>query len=134
MQIHPCVSFIIIKDNCILLEHRSLNKATDAGAIAIPGGHIETDECHITALRREVKEELDIEVTQQHYLCSLYHLSGELQLLHYYVVNQWQGEIKSLEADSVNWYPLTPDSAQLEADKLAISEYLRVNHILSINE
>lgn len=129
-NIYPCVCFMLIKEGEILLERRALDKATEPGVLSIPGGHVEAGETCEAALVRELLEELDIGNSEYQFLCSLYHPCGELQLLHYYVVTQWQGEIKALEAEQVHWYPLREAPVDIAADKVAIQEYLRVfDHI-----
>ncbi|NOI29255.1 NUDIX domain-containing protein [Vibrio coralliilyticus] len=130
MQPFECVSFLLVDNNRILLEKRSIHKASDPGLTCIPGGHIEDGETQPQALCRELKEELDLTANNYHYLCSLYHPTSELQLLHYYVVTEWQGEVKALEAESVSWEKLESDSVSIEADKRAIEEFKRVNHHL----
>lgn len=60
MNVHECVSFILVKDAQVLLETRAKDKATDPGVVAIPGGHLELDETQQQALYRELKEELNI--------------------------------------------------------------------------
>ncbi|MDN3699612.1 NTP pyrophosphohydrolase, partial [Vibrio cortegadensis] len=64
------------------------------------------------------------------YLCSLYHPTSELQLIHYYVVDNWTGEISAQEAESVDWYPLSSVPVGIEADSLALAEYSRVGRYL----
>ena len=128
MKVHECVSFILLKDNQVLLEKRAKNKEYDPNLIAIPGGHIELGETQEQALFRELKEELNIVPNSYVHLCSLYHPTGELQLIHYYVVNRWQGEILSLEADEVTWYSLDSNPLDVEADKVALAEYRRLRN------
>lgn len=126
MEVHECVSFLVIDNDNILLEKRSMLKESDPGLITIPGGHIEQGECHIDALLREMTEELEIEPKSFVFLCSLYHPTSELQLIHYYVVSSWSGEIKALEADEVSWYQVEQAPVAIEADRIALSEYLRL--------
>ena len=131
MEIHECVSFLLVDRGKVLLEKRSLSKETDPGAIAIPGGHIERGESRVQALIRELKEELDITPIAHQYLCSLYHPTGELQLIHYYVIHSWRGDIRVLEADEVAWHPITSAPVGLAADKVALSEYQRLHPYLN---
>ncbi|ENM5903112.1 NUDIX domain-containing protein [Vibrio mimicus] len=127
LPIAECVSFLLIKEGACLLERRSAMKASDPNIIAIPGGHIEAGENQAQALQREVQEELGVKATGSVYLCSLYHPTEiELQLLHYYVVDEWQGEIACHEADEVFWTPMTPNAVETVADKIAIQEFQRL--------
>ncbi len=132
MDVYECVSFLLVDNGKILLEKRAQNKETDPGLIAIPGGHIEVDETQREALKRELEEELDVTVKSSSYLCSLYHPTEiELQLLHYYLVTDWEGEITALEAESVDWYSIELAPLATDADRLALSEYTRISHYLT---
>ncbi len=127
MKVHECVSFLLINNDQILLEKRAMSKASDPGLIAIPGGHIEAGENHNQALIRELDEELSVQPLSSIFLCSLYHQTNiELQLLHYYVVSNWKGEIQSLEADEVFWHQQEEAPVDITADKVALAEYLRL--------
>ncbi|MGR5209408.1 NUDIX hydrolase [Vibrio rotiferianus] len=130
MEVHECVSFILVKDDQVLLETRAKDKDSDPGAIAIPGGHMEQGECQQTTLFREMEEELKINPSQFGYLCSLYHPTIELQLIHYYVVTSWQGDIQSLEAESVDWYSIIKAPVSAKVDSIALSEYQRLEESL----
>ena len=135
MDQHPCVSFLVVRDNKILLEKRSLLKESDPGLIAIPGGHMEEGETQAQTLHREMDEELAIKALSSYYLCSLYHkATAELQLIHYYVVNDWQGEIKALEADEVFWSEINTAGIGLASDRIALNEYLRLQPFLEQSE
>ncbi len=130
MEVHECVSFILLKDDNVLLEKRSEYKRTDPGLINIPGGHMDEGETQRQTLCREVKEELNVIPTQYQYLCSLYHPTSELQLIHYYIVDQWQGEITAQEAEDVQWFKLTSVQLAIEADNIALAEVARVSRYL----
>ncbi|WP_435249052.1 NUDIX hydrolase [Vibrio sp. nBUS_14] len=130
MDIHECVSFILLNESQVLLEKRSDSKDTDPGLITIPGGHIEQGENQIQALFRELNEELNVIPTEYTFLCSLYHPTKELQLIHYFVVTQWQGEITAQEADSIAWYPLNFSPVGISADGVALKEVGRVGMFL----
>lgn len=130
MEVHECVSFILVKGDQVLLETRSKDKDSDPGMIAIPGGHVEKGESQPMTLLRELDEELNIKPQRYGYLCSLYHPTKELQLLHYYVVTDWVGDIQSLEAESVNWYPIINAPVATEVDRIALSEYQRLQSVL----
>ncbi|WP_045495425.1 NUDIX hydrolase [Vibrio hyugaensis] len=126
MEVHECVSFILVRNNTVLLETRKKEKVSDPGAIAIPGGHMEMGETQHETLYRELEEELNIKPTSFVYLCSLYHPTSELQLIHYYIVKNWLGTIDSLEAESVDWYSILNAPVATQADRIALSEYERL--------
>ncbi|WP_325894774.1 NUDIX hydrolase [Grimontia sp. NTOU-MAR1] len=132
MEHQECVSFLLVKRGYALLETRSRDKETDPGVITIPGGHMESGETQLATLTRELTEELCISPKHHFYLCSLYHpTAAELQLIHYYVVTEWAGQLRNQEAETVEWYPLNDAPVQLEADKVALSEFVRIGGQLS---
>lgn len=131
MNVYECVSFILVKDTQVLLETRAKDKATDPGVIAIPGGHLEPKETQKQALYRELKEELNVIPQSFLYLCSLYHPTTELQLIHYYVISKWEGEIECHEAESVTWYSPVNSPVGTEVDRIALKEYLRLKNTFS---
>ena len=63
------------------------------------------DESLEDALRREMKEELGIDVERAKLVQkSLYTASnGERQRIHYFHVKKWNGRIRSTEAERVYW-------------------------------
>ncbi|MGB1238855.1 MAG: NUDIX domain-containing protein [Pseudomonadales bacterium] len=133
-QVHPCVCFMLIQDGKILLEQRAADKALDPGLLTIPGGHIEPGESQQQALARELMEELNLSACEPQFLCSLYHPTTTLQLLHFYVITQWQGEMKVLEAQAVHWHAIDSAPVAIEADRIALAEYARVYRHLRSSE
>ncbi|SJN59751.1 8-oxo-dGTP diphosphatase [Vibrio ruber DSM 16370] len=126
IKVHECVSFLLVDDAQVLLEKRAKDKTCDPDIVAIPSGHIEVGESQKEALLREIQEELGVTPKSYHYLCSLYHPTTELQLLHYYVVSYWEGSISSFEAAEVFWCNLSEAHVDTLADKVALSEYHRL--------
>ncbi|KAA8678698.1 NUDIX hydrolase [Vibrio gigantis] len=130
MDVHECVSFILLNESQVLLEKRSESKETDPSLITIPGGHIEHGENQVQALFRELDEELNVTPTEYSFLCSLYHPTKELQLIHYFIVSDWKGDITAQEADSVEWYSLNIAPVGIAADGVALKEAGRVGKYL----
>ena len=121
-----CIAFMLIKNQQILAEKRKLTKKVVPGALALPGGHMEAGEAPEDALRRELREELDIRPTSMTYICTLLHRAQEFRKLHYFVVEDWQGEISNREAEALLWMPLEQvQKFDLDVDRVAISEYIR---------
>ncbi|ELB2850516.1 DUF3265 domain-containing protein [Vibrio alginolyticus] len=82
------------------------------------------------ALLRELNEELNVIPTEYKYLCSLYHPTKELQLIHYFIVTSWAGDITAHEADEVKWYSLQANQVGIAADSIALKELERVSRYL----
>jgi len=127
MPYHECVSFVLIRDNKVLLEKRREDKEIDPGLIMIPGGHVDDGENERQALERELMEELGIKTQQVDYICSLIHKTTEIQRIHYYWIRSWQGRIQNFEAASLFWHPLTGvDRLDIIPDRIALSEFCRL--------
>ena len=126
MPCRECVAFLLIASGKILLEKRSMQKKSDPGLMAIPGGHIEEGESREQALIREMEEELCVRPENYWYLCSRHHPAEKLQLIHYYVVSRWSGELIAREADEIAWHPVPQAPIDIEVDQSALSEYLRI--------
>ncbi len=100
-----CVSGIMIDKGKVLVERRRANDEADPGAIVLPGGHVDKGESLEQALRREMSEELGIQVEKMKFaLTRIYTASnGERQRIHYFHIEKWKGKIESREAESVYW-------------------------------
>ncbi|NAZ80919.1 NUDIX domain-containing protein [Kineococcus sp. R8] len=59
---HTVVVGILIEDHRVLLALRSATRRAHPATWALPGGHVEPGESEPEALRRELQEELDIDV------------------------------------------------------------------------
>ena len=122
-----CIAFMLMKDNSVLAERRKLTKKVEPGATALPGGHVELGEYLEETLYRELKEELGILPNEIRYVCTLLHRSQEFRKIHYFAIESWEGVIENYEAESLVWIPLTkPETLDIAADRIAISEYLRL--------
>lgn len=120
-----CVAFMLIADHKLLVEKRAMTKQLLPGAIAIPGGHVDAGENLEETLLRELHEELNVVPLHYAYLCALPHQAEEFRLIHYFIVEQWSGEINALEAEQLHWLPLDRvDELVLEIDREAVVRYL----------
>jgi 8-oxo-dGTP diphosphatase len=122
-----CVAFMLVGGDRVLLERRSLTKRVVPGVLAIPGGHMEDSERPEEAVRRELREELGLTAAKVRYVCTLLHRSEEFRKLHYFAIDDWDGEIVVQEADGLEWVEMRRASTfDLDVDRLAVSEYLRL--------
>ena len=122
-----CIAFMLIRNDQLLVERRSMTKRVVPGVLSIPGGHIEEGEEPDDALLRELAEEVGVTTVAARYVCTLLHQSEEFRKLHYFAVETWSGEFVPTEADSLHWIGLEEQARlDLEVDRVALSEYLRV--------
>ncbi len=100
-----CVSGVLISDGAVLVEKRRADDDADPGLVLLPGGHVEVGESLNRALKREMREEIGINVEKitpirvRYYTAS----NGERQRIHYLHIKDWKGKIRSNEAESVYW-------------------------------
>lgn len=113
------VGVIIDSNGRLLIQYH--NKT---GSLAFPAGKIENNEDHITALKRELKEELDIEVKEYKYLFDITFKGKSDNVLHanIYFVSKYTGDIKNNEPEKhrfLKWY--YPAELALNKSKMEIS-------------
>jgi len=122
------VTAIIYKDGQCLITKRASNKKRFPNRWTVPGGGLETDD-YINdqpstaagqwynaiekTLRREVREEVNLEIEKPEYLLDLTFISPDgvpVVVLSYYAKYK-SGEVK-LDADSVEFKWVTPEEAK----------------------
>ncbi|GKU25365.1 (deoxy)nucleoside triphosphate pyrophosphohydrolase [Clostridium folliculivorans] len=94
---------IIIKNQMILIAQRGKDEKEE-GMWEFPGGKIEIGETEEQCLKREIKEELDIEIEVGDFLGeSIYDYShGQIKLLAYFA-QVIRGEIKLTVHSAIRW-------------------------------
>jgi 8-oxo-dGTP diphosphatase len=109
---------LIDADGRVLLAQRPAGKAM-AGLWEFPGGKIQPEETPEAALIRELKEELDIDVTEA-CLAPLTFASHRYERFHLlmplYVCRRWEGMVTAREGQALKWvraqhldeYPMPP--------------------------
>ncbi len=114
---------LVDPDGRVLLTQRPEGKQL-AGLWEFPGGKVEPDERPETALIRELKEELGIDVTASCLapLTFASHAYDDFHLLMpLYVCRRWKGQVVAHEAQAMAWvrpkdmkhYPMPPADAPL---------------------
>jgi 8-oxo-dGTP diphosphatase len=112
---------IILNGNKFLVERRSLDEKVDPGIVCLPGGHVRTNESMEEALKRELREELDIEVKGLEFVCKNFYIAsnGERQNAYCFLVTDYKGEPVCKSAQEIFWEDNT-ENLSLEVDRKTI--------------
>ena len=96
---------IIVKGNKFLVERRRMDKTIDPGIVCLPAGHVEPNEDLEDALKREMMEELGIQVNEMKFVCKNFYVAsnGEKQHAYCYKITDYKGEPESNEAEEIFW-------------------------------
>lgn len=101
-DVHAVVG-IIKRDGKVLVNQRPLGKPY-SGYWEFPGGKIETNELSIDALKRELREELNIEVTEAaSWFQHIHTYPDKTVLLDVWLVDTFLGEPCSQENQVLRW-------------------------------
>jgi ADP-ribose pyrophosphatase YjhB (NUDIX family) len=133
------VLVLVLKDNKVLMLLRK--KKFDAGKFSVPGGCMEKGETVAEAASREVKEEVDIDispndieiVSAMNRMCPWDWHAVEFVA----VAKKHSGEAKIMEpdkAEKIEWFDMDnlPENISTYAKK-AISNYINKEHFSEIN-
>ena len=123
MKTIEVVAAVIHKDGKYFATQRGYGEFE--GLWEFPGGKIEPGESHETALKREIEEELGIDISIENFLCTTnYDYSSFHLIMHCYLCNIISGEIELKEHKDACW--LNPEAFNdvewLPADKEIIEK------------
>jgi 8-oxo-dGTP diphosphatase len=100
------VGVLVRSDGAFLLTSRPVGKVY-AGYWEFPGGKLEAGESVEQALKRELHEELGIEITAAHpWKVEMVDYPHALVRLHFCKVFDWTGALQMREAQSFSWEQL----------------------------
>lgn len=127
-KIACAVHLILIKDGKILLQRRNNPNKHGYGMLGMPAGHLEPNENVYDALKREMKEELNIDVVSSE-IVQVMNLKGDTDVYDaYFFECEYNGEIQNMEeenAESLEWIDVNSDIDNLMSyQKYALSKYL----------
>ena len=111
----------------VLIAKRPPDKAL-AGRWEFPGGKVDAGEDEHSALARELREELGVEVVSAHPFMRLTHAYEERDVeLSLWIVERFHGEPRPLDAQTLKWVPPAALAAEdiLEADQPFIAALRR---------
>jgi 8-oxo-dGTP diphosphatase len=90
-------------DGRVLLAERK-NDQPFNGLWEFPGGKTHVAEAPEQALRRELAEELDIDITQFELLVSVDHdYADRLVHIDFFLVTEWRGDIRAMDGQALRW-------------------------------
>ncbi len=103
MDIIKVVCGIIIKDNRVLICRRKVEKSL-GGYWEFPGGKVEDSESYEESLKRELVEELGLEVSiDSHFMNNTHRYEKATIELIAFKCSTDQTEIKSIDHDQIEW-------------------------------
>lgn len=127
MKVIEVVAAVIYKDGAYFTTQRGYGEFE--GMWEFPGGKIEPGESREVALKREIQEELGVDIAIENLLCTTEYDYPSFHLtMHCYLCSIASGEIELREHKSARWLTAeTLDSVEwLPADKDVIS---RLNNL-----
>ena len=95
---------LLLKDGCVLMGERRASKIYPLHW-EFPGGKLESDESAFEALRRELREELSIDIlnAEEWYNEVATYSNGITYDILYFLVRDWNGEIENSEFNQIAW-------------------------------
>lgn len=126
MKVIEVVAAIIQRDGAYFATQRGYGEFE--GLWEFPGGKIEPGESREVALKREIQEELGVDITIDKFLCTTDYDYPSFHLtMHCYLCSVVSGEIELREHMSARWLTTkTLDSVEwFPADKYIIDELKR---------
>ena len=127
-EIFVVAGILISHDKSILLAQRSAEKSFPL-QWEFPGGKIEKGENSEGALRRELFEELNIEVNKIKLFDYVVH---EYELfranIEFFLINEWSGKLLNKEGQNLHWKKLTDlrDLKILDADVPVLKKLIAI--------
>ena len=118
MEFVGVVVGIVVRDDKFLVERRRLDETVDPGIVCLPAGHVEPNEGLEDALKREMMEELGIQVNDMKFVCKNFYVSsnGERQYAYCYLITDYEGEPVCKAAEEIFWEN-NIEKLSLEVDK-----------------
>jgi len=118
---------IIVQGKKFLVERRRMDKKIDPGIICLPAGHVDSGEELEDALKREMLEELGIQVKQMTFVCKNYYVAsnGEKQHAYCYKITEYDGALQCIEAAEIFWEE-DLNNMTLDIDKETIRKMQRL--------
>ena len=121
MEVVGVVVGIVVKGDKFLVERRRFDETVDPGIVCLPAGHVEPNEGLEDALKREMREELGIQVNDMKFVCKNFYVAsnGERQHAYCYLVTDFEGEPVCKAAQEIFWED-NIENLSLEVDRKTV--------------
>ena len=121
METVSVVVGIVVSGDKFLVERRRWNETVDPGIVCLPAGHVKPNESLEDALKREMMEELGIQVNEMKFVCKNFYVAsnGERQHAYCYLVTDYEGEPVCKAAQEIFWED-DINNLSLEVDKKTV--------------
>lgn len=122
---------VLLEGNRFLVERRGPDEEIDPNIVCLPGGHVKEAESREEALKREMLEELGIEVKAFRFVCKNFYVAsnGERQNAYCYVITDYEGEPVCKSAKEIFWEE-NIGNLSLEVDKKTIRKLIELDEAL----
>ena len=124
------VGGIIINKNKILVAQRSIQKEHPL-KWEFPGGKIVVNENPIDALKREIKEELSVDVKKYKFLLDYEYDYQDIKKIHlyFYKIDEYIGKVRNIEHNQLLWIQYN----DLEKLDFLDGDRMIIDHIQNLN-
>ena len=121
---------IVTKGNKFLVERRRLDETIDPGLVCLPAGHVNPNERLDEALKREMLEELGIQIKEMQFICKNFYVAsnGEKQNAYCYRIVDYDGAPVCKEAEEIFWED-NINKMSLEIDKKTLVKMREIQEI-----
>ena len=104
------VHLLLIKDKQLLMSRRFKTGYQD-GNYSLPAGHVDADESCLTAIVREVREEIGLNLQKENlkFAHVVHRFEDRESIDFFFSCDKWQGEPQNTEpnkCDDLRWFPL----------------------------
>lgn len=123
---------IVVKGNQFLVERRRLDEKVDPGIDCLPAGHVRINEGLEDALKREMMEELGIQVNEMKFVCKNFYKSsnGEKQNAYCYLISDFKGIPVCKTAQEIFWED-NINNMSLEVDRKTIRKMKKIHNTIA---
>ena len=121
MEVVGVVVGIVVRGNKFLVERRRWDETVDPGIVCLPAGHVKPNESLEDALKREMMEELGIQVNDMKFVCKNFYVAsnGERQHAYCYLITEYEGEPVCKAAQEIFWED-NIENLSLEVDRKTV--------------